>query len=160
MGNHGKEGRHTPKPEGGTVRNRVLAVVIASGAFAAVGQPLAMAAEAGQGIPGQVGPPTTKHDLRDAVNGTSQRPARVQLLDPLPATSSLAEVRKLQKSKAIQQARAAADEATRKAAEVAEAQRNLAEQEAKTAQQEAKAAQQEVKAALNEATAAVEKARG
>nr|BAD15075.1 putative peptidase [Saccharopolyspora erythraea] len=160
MGKHRKEDGHTPmaslretlvntfKPRSGEsgvpVRNKVAAAVVAAGAFAAVGQPLAANADAGQ----PAKPAAETHNLSAAVKGTPEAPASVKLLAAKTETGSHAEAQKLDKSTAIvqarvEQARAAQAAAERQAQEAAAKQR--AEQAA--AERSAKAASGYVKPA-------------
>lgn len=133
MGKHRKEGGHPPKAAL-LVRNKVVATVVAGGAFAAVGQPLATA-DPEQELP--VHPLANSKNLSLAVTGTDTSPAIVRLLGSETATDSYAEAQKVQKSKAIEQtreaARVAADRAARAAADraAAEAKRAAEERERK-----------------------------
>ncbi|MBB5155819.1 M23 family metallopeptidase [Saccharopolyspora phatthalungensis] len=127
MGKHRKEGGHTPKAAL-PLRNKVVAAVVAGGAFAAVGQPLAANAEPQSGR--AVQPVAGNEDLSLAVTGTAKSPAAVRLLAAEVETNSLAESQKLDKSKAIEQAREAAEAQARAEAErAAEAKRAAEEQE-------------------------------
>jgi murein DD-endopeptidase MepM/ murein hydrolase activator NlpD len=123
MGKHRKEGGHTPKAAL-PVSSKVVAAVVAGGAFAVVGQPLAANAES---QPKGVQPLTGTKNLSLAVTGTSQSPAAVKLLGAKTATNSLAELQKIDKSKAIEQARLAREAAEAQAR--AEAARAAAEAE-------------------------------
>ncbi|GAA0520955.1 peptidase [Saccharopolyspora subtropica] len=116
MGKHRKEGGHPPKTAS-LVRNKVAAVLVAGGALAAVGQPLADAE------PGPVERPTQvagNHDLRLALTGTEQTPAAVRLLAAQRPVDSRVESQKIDKSQAIEQARIAREEAAAAARRAAE----------------------------------------
>ncbi|PKW19302.1 M23 family metallopeptidase [Saccharopolyspora spinosa] len=135
MGKHCKEGGHPPKAAL-PVRNKVVATVVAGGAFAAVGQPLAAVAD--PELP--VHPLASSKNLSLAVTGTDTSPATVRLLGSEAATDSYAEAQKVQKSEAIEQSR----EADRAEAERAEAARvEAARVEAERAAAEAKRAAEE-----------------
>ena len=146
MGKHRKEDGHTPvaalreslqnsvKPRksGVPTRNKVAAAVVAAGAFAAVGQPLAANADADHSIR-----PVAEHqNLSAAVNGTSQSPAAVQLLAVKSETSPQAEAHKIDKSIAIEQARVAQETADRQAREAAEQAQRAAEDAKRAAEAE------------------------
>ncbi|GAA2813425.1 M23 family metallopeptidase [Saccharopolyspora taberi] len=145
MSKHRKEDGHTPvaalrdsllntfkaRPgkSGVPTRNKVAAAVVAAGAFAAVGQPLAASADADH----SVRPVAQRTDLGAAVNGTAQSPAAVELLAAETRSGSKAEADKLGKSVAMEQARVAketAERQAREAAAAAEQARIAAEQEA------------------------------
>lgn len=126
MGKHRKESGHTPKAAL-PVRNKVVAALVAGGAFAAVGQPLAATADPQHELPVQrlAG---SKH-LSLAVTGTDRSPAAVRLLANEPAKDSFAESQKVEKSEAMEKAREAALAEAERAA--AEAKRAAEEQERK-----------------------------
>lgn len=111
------------------VRNKVLAAVVATGAFVAVGSPIV--ANAGDEAPESsktVTPMAQQQPLSAAVNGTPQAPASVELRGAKSPDQGAAAPQKLEKSKAVADEKAAA-EAERKAAERKEAQRKaIAEQ--------------------------------
>ncbi|TDD41432.1 M23 family metallopeptidase [Saccharopolyspora elongata] len=115
MGKHRKEDGHPPKAAL-PVRNKVVAAVVAGGAFAAVGQPLAANAdsEVDQPVQRLVG----SKNLSLAVTGTTESPAAVRLLAAESPIDSAEEGEKIDKSEAIEQEREAARaEAERVAAE-------------------------------------------
>ncbi|WP_190822510.1 M23 family metallopeptidase [Saccharopolyspora pogona] len=117
MGKHRKEGGHPPKAAL-LVRNKFVATVVAGGAFAAVGQPMAASAGPEQELP--VHPLADSKNLSLAVTGTDTRPATVRLLASQTVNDSYAEAQKVQKSEAIEQARAEAVRAEAARAEAAE----------------------------------------
>ncbi|MCI2420418.1 M23 family metallopeptidase [Saccharopolyspora sp. K220] len=119
MGKHRKEGGHPPKAAL-PVRNKVVAAVVAGGAFAAVGQPLAANAEPQPDEAAQ--PLAGKKNLSLAVSGTAHSPAAVKLLAAEPVANSQAESQKIDKSQAIEQARAEAERAAAEAEHAAEEQ--------------------------------------
>ncbi|GAA4618857.1 M23 family metallopeptidase [Saccharopolyspora hordei] len=111
MGKHRKEGGRTPKAAL-PLRNKVFAAVVAGGAFAAVGQPLAAAG--GSEAPHRstaVHPLAGTKPLNRAITGTPTSPASVQLLAPAPATDSARESAQVDKAEAIARARAEAERA-------------------------------------------------
>ncbi|MDA3646730.1 M23 family metallopeptidase [Saccharopolyspora indica] len=130
MGKHRKEGGHTPKAAL-PLRNKVVAAVVAGGAFAAVGQPLAAAGEQTEAPErsAAVHPLAASKKLSLALTGTSSSPASVQLLAQETATDSVEESGQIDKSEAIEQARAEAERA-RQEAERAAAEAKRAEEEA------------------------------
>jgi murein DD-endopeptidase MepM/ murein hydrolase activator NlpD len=156
MSKHRKEAGHTPRPalreyfqssnpspsrtaRGGSkshARNSVVAAIVATGAFVAVGQPFAANANS-SGENREVNPLAAQQNLSAAVNGTDRAPASVALLKADTAHGAKDEARKVDKSKAIEQARARADadrraaeeQAARKAAEGRAAQKKAAEAE-------------------------------
>ncbi|MDA3628918.1 M23 family metallopeptidase [Saccharopolyspora oryzae] len=130
MGKHSKEGGHPPTAAL-PLRNKVVAAVVAGGAFAAVGQPLA-AADDQPGVPERsaaVNPLSASKQLSLAVSGTSTSPASVKLLAPETSTDSVAESRQVDKAEAIEQQHEEAERA-RQEAERAAAEAKRAEEEA------------------------------
>ncbi|MGP4020176.1 M23 family metallopeptidase [Saccharopolyspora sp. 5N708] len=117
MGKHRKEGGHPPTVAL-PVRKKVIAAAVAGGAFVAVGQPLTASAAT---LPNETGQPLAgTKNLSLAVTGTTRSPAAVQLLAAEPAENALAESQKIDKSKAIEQARADAERAAAEAKQAAE----------------------------------------
>ncbi len=173
MGKHRKEERHTPMSEtsenspdhstseqpntgnGKPLRNKVLAAVVATGAFVAIGQPLA--ANAGGEEDRPFAPLAAQQNLGQAVDGDRQQPVQPpEILKSQAAADAEAEQAKMQKAQEMQQARERA-EAERAEQARAEQERQQAEaerqqqEEAKRQQQEAEA--QQAAAASNQAGA-------
>ena len=132
MGKHRKEDR-LPPTAGLPLRNKVVAAVVAGGAFAAVGQPLA--ANAGAGQQRDVQPLAGAKNLSTAITGTQNSPAAVRLLKAqLPAQAEAqSEAQELAKAKAIEAERIVREEAARQAAEAAEEAKRAAEEKARKA---------------------------
>ncbi|GAB3682311.1 M23 family metallopeptidase [Saccharopolyspora tripterygii] len=132
MGKHRKEDR-LPPTAGLPLRNKVVAAVVAGGAFAAVGQPLA--ANAGAGQQRDVQPLAGAKNLSTAITGTQNSPAAVRLLKAqLPAqVEERSEAQELAKAKAIEAERIVREEAARQAAEAAEEAKRAAEEKARKA---------------------------
>ncbi|GAB2664364.1 hypothetical protein GCM10027271_24150 [Saccharopolyspora gloriosae] len=160
MAKHREESGHTPKTalresllnsfrprsESKTsrvsTRNKIAAAVVAAGAFAAVGQPLA--ANADKSTENQaVRPVADQHvaaqqQLAASVNGVHGTPASVQLLDAQPAQGAHQEAQKVAKGEAIaqQKAKAVADQkAAKEAADKEAADKQAAEKKAAEAKQ-------------------------
>ncbi|RRO18372.1 M23 family metallopeptidase [Saccharopolyspora rhizosphaerae] len=134
MGKHRKEDRQPPMA-GLPLRNKVVAAVVAGGAFAAVGQPLA--ANAGSEPQDRdVQPLADAKNLSTAVTGTQNSPAAVQLLQaqaPPQAEVQETAVREMAKARAIEAERIAQAEAARKAAQAEAEARRAAEEKARKA---------------------------
>ncbi|MCX2729938.1 M23 family metallopeptidase [Saccharopolyspora sp. NFXS83] len=164
MAKHREESGHTPKTalresllnsfrprsESKTsrvsTRNKIAAAVVAAGAFAAVGQPLA--ANADKSPQSQaVRPVADQHvaaqqQLAASVNGAHGAPASVQLLDARPAQGAHQEAQKVAKGEEIaqQKAQAAADQkAAKEAADKEAAEKQAAEKKAAEAKPAASA---------------------
>ncbi|MBQ0924695.1 M23 family metallopeptidase [Saccharopolyspora endophytica] len=128
MGKHRKEDR-LPPTAGLPLRNKVVAAVVAGGAFAAVGQPLAANANSDQQR--DVRPLAGTKNLSTAITGTQNSPAAVRLLKA-QVPEQQPEAQELAKAKAIEAERIVREEAARQAA----AQAAQAEAEAKRAAEE------------------------
>lgn len=174
MGKHRKEDRHTPMSEasenspdhstpeqpstgqGKPMRNKVLAAVVATGAFVAIGQPLA--ANAGGEEDRAFAPMAAQQNLGQAVDGDRQQPVRPpEILKSQAAADAEAEQAKMQKAQEMQQAREKA-EAERAEQARAEQERQQAEQERQQQaeaerQQQQEAEAQQAAASSNEAGA-------
>lgn len=124
MGKHRKESGHTPKA-GLPLRNKMVAMLVAGGAFVAVGQPLVANAGADE-QQRDVEPLAGQKELKAAVAGTWNSPAAVRLLSNRQPIEPRGEVAKAVKSQQIEAERIARAEAERKAAE--EAARKAAEE--------------------------------
>lgn len=131
MGKHRKESGHPPKA-GLPLRNKMVAMVVAGGAFAAVGQPLV--ANAGADQQRDVQPLAGEKKLKAAVSGTWNSPASVRLLSNQQPIEQQTEAAKAVKSQQIEAERIARAEAERKRAE---AERKKAEEAARKAAEEA-----------------------
>ncbi|GAA4884250.1 M23 family metallopeptidase [Saccharopolyspora cebuensis] len=149
MSDHRQENEQSPnadlpKSRKLPVRNKVVAAVVATGAFAAVGVPFTATAAEGEHRPVQ--PLVGETDLSLAVNGAENRPASVELLQARSPITEEGELGKIEKARELEQQRAAeakrqAEEAARKAAEEAKARaaaeaqaaREKAEEEARKA---------------------------
>ncbi|MEU6264752.1 M23 family metallopeptidase [Saccharopolyspora shandongensis] len=132
MSKHRKEGGHPPTATL-PVRSKVVATIVAGGAFAAVGQPMVAnaASELDQPAPRLTG----SKNLSLAVTGTTRSPAAVRLLAAEQSRiDSAEEIEKIDKSEAIEQAR----EAARAEAERAEQAERAAAETAKRAEEERK----------------------
>ncbi|MER7080490.1 Murein DD-endopeptidase MepM and murein hydrolase activator NlpD, contain LysM domain [Saccharopolyspora kobensis] len=133
MGKHRKEGGHPPKAAL-PLRNKVVAAVVAGGAFAAVGQPLATAGETeAPERSAAVHPLAASKKLSLALTGTSSSPASVQLLAQETATDSVEESGRIDKSEAIERARAEAERARQEAERAAAEAERAAEEAARKA---------------------------
>ncbi|SFS32668.1 Murein DD-endopeptidase MepM and murein hydrolase activator NlpD, contain LysM domain [Saccharopolyspora flava] len=129
MGKHRKEDR-LPPTAGRPIRNKVVAAVVAGGAFAAVGQPLS--ANAGSEQERDVQNLAKTKNLSTAITGTQNSPAAVRLLQAQQPARP--EAQELAKAKAIEAERIIREEAARQAAiAAAEAQRAAEEQARKAA---------------------------
>ncbi|MHA6805093.1 M23 family metallopeptidase [Salinifilum ghardaiensis] len=128
-------------------RNKLMAAVVATGAFAAIGQPFAHAAGgSAEGVERQAheqqAQAEPQHQLQDAVTGNRYGPGSVRLLALQQPTDGNFELQRLVKSKAVQQERerAAAERRARAEAERkarAEAERRAEQQRQAEAERQA-----------------------
>lgn len=137
MPNHRQESVRTPKSafretprtgrsKGPSTRNKVMAAVVAAGAFAAIGQPLAANAgntESQAAVQPMAETQAQAQPLAPAVAGTNEAPASVNYLAAPAPKDSQAEAQKIDKSKAIEQAKAEKAAAEKAAAEKAAAEK-------------------------------------
>ncbi|QGK70787.1 peptidoglycan DD-metalloendopeptidase family protein [Allosaccharopolyspora coralli] len=175
MGKHRQEDRHTPMsaasenspdhstPEksgpgqGKPLRNKVLAAVVATGAFVAIGQPLA--ANAGGGDDRPFEPVAAQQNLGQAVNGDRQQPVDApEILKSKAAADAAAEQAKMQKAQAMQQERERAEAERAEQARVEQERQQQAEAERQQqaeaeAQQQQEAEAQQAAASSNQAGA-------
>ncbi|GAB3297317.1 M23 family metallopeptidase [Parasphingorhabdus pacifica] len=121
-----RNGEHRGIP----TRNKVMAAVVATGALAAIGQPIAASSDNSEERAAAVQPAAQEQPLSAAVAGSENKPASVEILGAAPANNSLAEAKKIDKSQAIEQARVEKAAAEKAAAEKAAAEKAAAEKAA------------------------------
>lgn len=97
------------------VRNKVLAAVVATGAFVAVGQPFLAGSDESDNSGNSVQAVAAQKPLQAAVNGTPEAPASVELRGAQPPEGTAPQPGDLDKSQATDKKRAEAEQAKKDA---------------------------------------------